>query len=67
MLAAFHAAEAGLIFNSGYDANLSPLSCVPLKRGDTIIYDYLSHACYVMASALVLPNPLLSGIMIWKT
>jgi 8-amino-7-oxononanoate synthase len=43
MLAAFHAAAAGLIFNSGYDANLGLLSCVP-QRGDTIIYDYLSHA-----------------------
>jgi 8-amino-7-oxononanoate synthase len=43
ILAAFHAAEAGLIFNSGYDANLGLLSCVP-QRGDTIIYDYLSHA-----------------------
>lgn len=43
MLAAFHNAEAGLIFNSGYDANLGLLSCVP-QRGDTIIYDYLSHA-----------------------
>lgn len=43
MLAAFHEAGAGLIFNSGYDANLGLLSCVP-QRGDTIIYDYLSHA-----------------------
>ncbi len=43
ILAAFHAAEAALIFNSGYDANLGLLSCVP-QRGDTIIYDYLSHA-----------------------
>lgn len=43
LLATFHAAEAGLIFNSGYDANLGLLSCVP-QRGDTIIYDYLSHA-----------------------
>jgi 8-amino-7-oxononanoate synthase len=43
MLATFHEAEAGLIFNSGYDANLGLLSCVP-QRGDTIIYDYLSHA-----------------------
>jgi len=42
-LAVFHEAEAGLIFNSGYDANLGLLSCVP-QRGDTIIYDYLSHA-----------------------
>ncbi|WP_205511130.1 aminotransferase class I/II-fold pyridoxal phosphate-dependent enzyme [Longitalea arenae] len=43
MLAAFHDARAALIFNSGYDANLGLLSCVP-QRGDTIIYDYLSHA-----------------------
>ncbi len=42
-LAAFHQAEAGLLFNSGYDANIGVLSCVP-KRGDTILYDQLSHA-----------------------
>jgi 8-amino-7-oxononanoate synthase len=43
MLAAFHHAEAGLIFNSGYDANLGLLSCLP-QRGDFILYDQLSHA-----------------------
>jgi 8-amino-7-oxononanoate synthase len=42
-LAAFHNAEAGLIFNSGYDANLGVFSCIP-QRGDTILYDMLSHA-----------------------
>jgi len=42
-LALFHEAPAGLIFNSGYDANLGLLSCVP-QRGDTVLYDYLSHA-----------------------
>jgi 8-amino-7-oxononanoate synthase len=42
-LASFHEAEAGLLFNSGYDANLGVLSCVP-QRGDTILYDHLSHA-----------------------
>lgn len=42
-LAAFHKAPSGLIFNSGYDANLGLLSCVP-QRGDTVLYDYLSHA-----------------------
>ncbi|SRR5579871_640484 len=42
-IADFHNAEAGLIFNSGYDANLGLLSCVP-QRGDTILYDQLSHA-----------------------
>jgi len=43
LLAAFHVAQAGLIFNSGYDANLGILSSVP-QRGDTILYDELSHA-----------------------
>ena len=43
LIAKFHDAEAGLIFNSGYDANVGLLSCVS-QRGDTIIYDYLSHA-----------------------
>ncbi|AXY73879.1 8-amino-7-oxononanoate synthase [Paraflavitalea soli] len=42
-LAIFHGAPAALLFNSGYDANLGLLSCVP-QRGDTIIYDSLSHA-----------------------
>jgi len=42
-LAAFHAAPAALIYNSGYDANLGLLSCVP-QRGDRVFYDALSHA-----------------------
>jgi 8-amino-7-oxononanoate synthase len=42
-IASFHASEAALIFNSGYDANVGLLSCVP-QKGDTILYDYLSHA-----------------------
>jgi 8-amino-7-oxononanoate synthase len=42
-LAGFHAAESGLLFNSGYDANLGVLSCVP-QRGDTVLYDSLCHA-----------------------
>jgi 8-amino-7-oxononanoate synthase len=42
-IAEFHGAEAGLIFNSGYDANLGVLSCVP-QRGDVVLYDALSHA-----------------------
>ncbi|WP_143307485.1 aminotransferase class I/II-fold pyridoxal phosphate-dependent enzyme [Chitinophaga vietnamensis] len=42
-LAAFHDAAAGLIFNSGYDANLGLFSSVP-QRGDTVIYDQLIHA-----------------------
>lgn len=43
LITKFHDGEAGLIFNSGYDANIGLLSCVP-QRGDTILYDYLSHA-----------------------
>ena len=43
MIAAFHIAAAGLLFNSGYDANTGLLSAVP-QRGDTVLYDYLSHA-----------------------
>jgi len=42
-LAVFHEAEAALIFNSGFDANLGLLSCIA-QKGDTIIYDSLSHA-----------------------
>lgn len=42
-IAHFHQSEAALIFNSGYDANIGVLSCVP-QKGDTIIYDALSHA-----------------------
>jgi 8-amino-7-oxononanoate synthase len=42
-IAGFHGAESGLLFNSGYDANLGLLSSVP-QKGDTILYDQLSHA-----------------------
>jgi 8-amino-7-oxononanoate synthase len=42
-IASFHKAEAALIFNSGYDANIGLLSSIA-QRGDTILYDYLSHA-----------------------
>lgn len=39
----FHRAEAGLIFNSGYDANIGLFSCIA-DKGDTIIYDQFIHA-----------------------
>lgn len=42
-IAVFHEAETALIYNSGYDANLGLLSSVP-QKGDTILYDQLSHA-----------------------
>ena len=43
VIAAFHGAPAGLIYGSGYDANVGLLSCV-LQRGDVVLYDALSHA-----------------------
>ncbi|WP_027421041.1 aminotransferase class I/II-fold pyridoxal phosphate-dependent enzyme [Crocinitomix catalasitica] len=42
-LAHFYGHKAGLIFNSGFDANLGLFSAVP-QKGDTIIYDALCHA-----------------------
>ncbi|MBC6607503.1 8-amino-7-oxononanoate synthase [Hymenobacter sp. BT188] len=42
-LATFHRAEAALLFNSGYAANLGFFAAVP-RRGDTIFYDEASHA-----------------------
>ena len=42
-IALFHAAEAGLIYNSGYDANVGLFSALG-KKGTTIIYDELIHA-----------------------
>lgn len=36
--------DAALLFNSGYVANMALISCVP-QRGDTILYDSLSHVC----------------------
>ncbi|HEY4155701.1 MAG TPA: 8-amino-7-oxononanoate synthase [Puia sp.] len=42
-IAEFHQSPSALIFNSGYDANLGLLASVA-DRGDTILYDKLSHA-----------------------
>jgi len=42
-IASFHNAEAGLIYNSGYDANVGLLSALG-QKGDTVIYDELIHA-----------------------
>lgn len=42
-IAAFHGAEAALLFTSAYDANTGLLSCVP-QVGDVIVYDELIHA-----------------------
>lgn len=45
-IAAFHHAEAALIYNSGYDANLGLLSSVP-QKGDLVITDELIHASLI--------------------
>ena len=42
-IASFHGMETALIFNSGYDANLSFFSTIP-QKADTVVYDQLCHA-----------------------
>ncbi|KAL6709231.1 hypothetical protein ACN47E_001638 [Coniothyrium glycines] len=42
-IARFHGAEAGLLFNSGFDANAGFFSCVP-QPNDWIVYDEYVHA-----------------------
>ncbi len=42
-MADFFQAENALLFNSGYDANIGLIGCIG-EEGDTILYDYLSHA-----------------------
>ncbi|RYF93060.1 MAG: 8-amino-7-oxononanoate synthase [Chitinophagaceae bacterium] len=50
-IASFHQAEAALLFNSGYDANLGLISVIA-SRHDTIIYDSLSHASIIDGTRL---------------
>lgn len=45
-IATLHKCEAGLIFNSGYDANIGLFSSLP-QRSDTIITDELIHASII--------------------
>lgn len=42
----YHHAEASLLFNSGYDANVGFFSCIP-QRSDTIICDEYIHASII--------------------
>lgn len=42
-IATFHIAPAGLLCNSGFDANVGLFSCLP-QPGDIIIYDEFIHA-----------------------
>jgi 8-amino-7-oxononanoate synthase len=50
-IASLHKSEAGLIFNSGYDANLGLFSSLP-QRGDTILLDELAHASIIDGARL---------------
>ncbi len=43
-IAKIHLAESALLFNTGYMANLALFSTLP-QKGDTVLYDELSHAC----------------------
>ncbi len=45
-IASFHDAEAALIFNSGYDANVGLLSSIA-SRHTTFLYDELCHASII--------------------
>jgi 8-amino-7-oxononanoate synthase len=54
-IANFHKAEAGLIFNSGYDANVGLISSLA-QRGDTIISDELIHASLIDGARLSYAN-----------
>lgn len=54
-IAAFHHAEAGLIFNSGFDANLGLFSCIA-KKEDTLICDELIHASIIDGCRLSYAN-----------
>ena len=42
-IATFHQAPSGLLFNSGFDANIGVLACLP-QPGDVIVHDELVHA-----------------------
>ena len=50
-IAHFHGAETGLIFNSGYDANIGLFSSLG-QRGDTIITDEFIHASIIDGARL---------------
>jgi 8-amino-7-oxononanoate synthase len=54
-IALFHHAESGLLFNSGYDANVGLFSSIA-QKGDTIICDELIHASIIDGSRLSYAN-----------
>lgn len=42
-IASFHNAAAGLLFNSGFDANSGVFACMP-QKGDAVVFDEFIHA-----------------------
>lgn len=54
-IASFHKAEAVLLFNSGYDANVGLLSCIA-NKDTAILYDELCHASLLDGIRLSLCN-----------
>ncbi len=54
-IANFHEAEAGLLFNSGYDANVGLFSSIA-KKEDTLICDELIHASIIDGCRLSYAN-----------
>ncbi len=51
VIARYHQAAAGLLFNSGYDANVGLFACIASK-GDTLITDELVHASIIDGARL---------------
>ena len=54
-IAAYHQSETGLMYNSGYDANVGLFSSLP-QKGDTIIMDELAHASIIDGARLSFAN-----------
>lgn len=54
-LAHFYRTDAALVFNSGYDANIGLLACLP-RAGDTLLTDELIHASMIDGARLSYAN-----------
>lgn len=54
-LADFYQAESALVFNSGYDANIGLMACLP-QAGDTLLTDELIHASMIDGARLSYAN-----------
>jgi 8-amino-7-oxononanoate synthase len=54
-LADFYQTESALVFNSGYDANIGLMACLP-QAGDTLLTDELIHASMIDGARLSYAN-----------